>query len=358
MAQRKQVSWAQLRVGLLVVVSLTILALMIFLMTGQGYFTSKTRLVVYIDNAGGLKKGDPVRLTGIDVGNVDDISVSGDPNPNRAVVVSFHVTKDMMKQVRQDSQASLQVEGLLGQRFIDLSRGSMAKAEIPPGGEVPFKSLPDFGDLMASGTSVMTNVNRLVNTFNGMAEHMQKGEGTLGRLIYDDSLYKQLGTAVKDVQSTVSYVSSGKGSAGKLIYSDEIYDRLQSGVTKLDTMIDDVHSQKGSLGKLIYDPALYDDTRKLVSDAGAIVADANAGKGTLGKILKDETFYNKATATVDKVDAIAARIERGEGTIGKLTMKDDPLHGNLNSMSLELRELLADFRKNPKKFLTIQLKIF
>src|SRR5206468_3622329 len=142
----------------------------IFLMTGQGYFTSKTRLVVYVDTAGGLKKGDPVRLTGIDVGNVDDISVSGDPNPNRAVMVSFHVTSGMMKEIRQDSQATLQVEGLLGQRFIDLSRGSAAKPEIAAGGEVSFKSLPDFGDLMASGTSVMTNVNRLVNTFNGMAE--------------------------------------------------------------------------------------------------------------------------------------------------------------------------------------------
>src|SRR5258706_10333595 len=116
MAQRKQVSWAQLRVGLLVIVSLTILALMIFLMTGQGYFTTKTRLVVYVDNAGGLKKGDPVRLHGIDVGNVDDIAVSGDLDPNRAVVVGFHVTSGMMKEIRQDSHATLQVEGLLGQR--------------------------------------------------------------------------------------------------------------------------------------------------------------------------------------------------------------------------------------------------
>src|SRR5438552_2659192 len=103
MAQRKQISWAQLRVGLLVVVSLTIFALMVFLMTGQGYFVRKTPLVVYLENAGGLKKGDPVRLTGIDIGNVDDITVSGVNDPKRAVLVQFHVESKMMDQIRQDS---------------------------------------------------------------------------------------------------------------------------------------------------------------------------------------------------------------------------------------------------------------
>ena len=73
MAQRKQVSWAQLRVGLLVLVSLTIFAVLVFFMTGEGFFSAKYTLRVYLDNAGGLKKGDPVRLSGIDVGNVEQI---------------------------------------------------------------------------------------------------------------------------------------------------------------------------------------------------------------------------------------------------------------------------------------------
>ena len=78
MAQRNQVSWAQLRVGMLVIVSLTIFGLMAFLMTGQDYFDPKMKLVVYLENAGGLKKGDPVRLAGIDIGNIDDIAISNE----------------------------------------------------------------------------------------------------------------------------------------------------------------------------------------------------------------------------------------------------------------------------------------
>src|SRR5437763_1836799 len=156
MAKRNQVSWAQLRVGMLVIVALTIFGLMIFLMTGQDFFNPKTPLVVYLDNAGGLKKGDPVRLSGIDVGNVDNISVSGDEHPGRAVVVAFHVDTKMMPQVRQDSVAKLEVEGLLGQRFIDLTRGKRSIPQLQAGNEVRFQAQADFGDLMASSTTVLT----------------------------------------------------------------------------------------------------------------------------------------------------------------------------------------------------------
>jgi phospholipid/cholesterol/gamma-HCH transport system substrate-binding protein len=357
MAQRKQVTWAQLRVGLLVVVSFTIFGLMVFLMTGQGYFTGKTKLKVLLDNAGGLKKGDPVRLSGIDIGNVDDITVSNDPNPSRTVEVSFHVEDRMMKEVREDSVAALEVEGLLGQRFIDITRGSLSKAELEPGAEVRYKVQPDFGQLMASGNNVLTNVNRLANTLNAMADHVQQGQGSLGKLLYDDSLYKQASSTLTQFQGMVNYATTGQGSLGKLVYSDDLYNRADQTVAKLNTVVDDVQAQKGSLGKFIYDSSLHDDARKVVTDFGAIVADAKAGKGSFGKFLTDDTLYDKAKGAVTKFDDIVGRIDRGEGTFGKLS-KDDAMYTNINGLSLELRELLADFRKQPKKYLTIQLKLF
>jgi phospholipid/cholesterol/gamma-HCH transport system substrate-binding protein len=358
MAQRKQVSWVQLRVGLLVVVSFTIFGLMVFLMTGQGFFSPKTDLRVFIDNAGGLKKGDPVRLSGIDIGNVDDIRVSSDPNPARAVEVLFHVENRMMKQVRQDSVAALEVEGLLGQRFIDITRGSPGKEELAAGSEVRYKVQPDFGHLMASGDNVLTNVNRLANTLNEMAADVQKGRGTLGKMMYDDTLYKQASSTVKELQDMVAYANSGKGSLGKIVYSDDVYNRIDSTATKLNTIVDDVQAQKGSLGKFIYDSSMHEDARKVINDLGEMVADTKAGKGSFGKFLTDDTLYAKATSAMTRFDDITGRLDRGEGTLGKLLAKDDPLHGNINALSLELRELLADFRKEPKKYMTIQLKLF
>lgn len=358
MAQRKQVSWAQLRVGMLVVVALTIFALMVFLMTGQGYFNPKTNLSVYVENAGGLKKGDPVRLTGIDIGNVDNIAVSSESNPARAVLVSFHVETSMMKEIHKDSLATLEVEGLLGQRFIDIRRGTPGQPQLSAGDEVRFKPQADFGDLMASGTTVMTNVNRLVNNLTKVTEQIDRGQGTFGKLVFDDALYKQLDKGVSDLQAMVNHVNSGNGSLGKIVYNDDLYNKVDGAVTKLDGMMDDVKAQKGSLGKLMYDTSLHDDVRKFINNGNSLISDVQSGKGSLGKLMTDEALYNKSVTAIDNFNTITGRIARGEGTLGKLTMKDDPLHANLNNLTLETRELLKDFRKNPKKFLTIQLKIF
>ena len=76
MPSQKQLKWSQLRVGLTVVVGSVILAVLIFLMSGTGgWFTRKIHLKAYLDNAGGLREGAPVRLAGVDIGNVTTVRV-------------------------------------------------------------------------------------------------------------------------------------------------------------------------------------------------------------------------------------------------------------------------------------------
>ncbi len=80
MPSEKQVKWSQLRVGLTVIFASVALAILIFLMTGTtGLFTKKILIRAYVDNAGGLRVGAPVRLEGVDIGNVTHIRVVHDP---------------------------------------------------------------------------------------------------------------------------------------------------------------------------------------------------------------------------------------------------------------------------------------
>ncbi len=357
MATRQQVSWAQLRVGVMVLTALSIFALMIFLMSGEGTFTRKATLKVFMDNAAGLKKGDPVRLAGIDVGNVQEIRISGEHDARRAVVAVLSVQRRFLDEIRTDSVATLEAESLLGQRYFDITRGTPAKPAMQPDAEIIFKSRPDYGDVMATGATVLTNLNRVINQVSKVTDTLSQGQGTLGKLFMDEGLYRRADSAVADFQKMAQYASSGQGSLGKLIYTDEIFNRANSAVGKLDQIADDVKSGQGSLGKLLYDPALYDDTRQVVARANEIVGEVQAGKGSLGKFIKDEALYNKATSAVDRIDTIAGRMERGEGSMGRF-LKDEALYNNTNQLSLEIRELLADFRKDPKKFLTIKFKLF
>lgn len=357
MASKQQLTWTKLRVGLLVLVSLTIFAVLIFLVTGEGFFQRKYELRTYMEDAGGLRTGDPVRLAGIDAGNVLAIHISGSHDPKRAVEVKLRILRRYEDEIRTDSVALLAAEGLLGQRFIDITRGSPLQPIVPPGGEVRLKETPEISDVVSTSADVMVKLNRIAARVDNIMGQVESGKGSLGKIIYDESLFNKANKSIDDLQGLVSYAASGKGSLGKFLISDELYNDAQTSVKKVNQVLDDVQSGQGSLGKLIYDPGVYNQTTKLLNRVDGIVGGVEKGQGTIGKLLKEETLYNRANSAVANIDNISGRLERGEGSAGKL-LHDPALYNNVNSFSLDLRSLIADFRQNPKKFLTIHFKIF
>src|SRR5262249_3633435 len=81
------------------------------------------------------------------------------------------------------------------------------------------------------------------------------------------------------------------------------------------------------------------------------------GEGTLGKLAKDEMLYNDLRAGVTKFNTLIDSIQNGEGTVGKF-IKDPSLFNNVNQVTSELEKLMYDFSQNPKKFLTVNFKLF
>ena len=137
MPQRKQIAWAQLRVGLLVVVSLIILGLGIFFISGQvGFLSRRYTLKTYFASASGVHEGSEVHLAGIEVGNVKTIQLSPYSDPNRAVEVVMKVTRRYQNQIHADSVANIETAGLLGDSYIDISRGGPDSPTLPNNGEL------------------------------------------------------------------------------------------------------------------------------------------------------------------------------------------------------------------------------
>jgi phospholipid/cholesterol/gamma-HCH transport system substrate-binding protein len=353
----KQLAWTQLRVGLLVLVSLIIFGILIFLITGEGFFQRKYDLRTYMDDAGGLRTGDPVRLAGIDAGNVAAIRISGSHEPNRAVEVVLRLRKRYQDEIRSDSVATLAAEGLLGQRFLDITRGTPGQPVIPAGGEVRLKETPEISDVVSTSADVMVKLNRIAGRVDSIMSQVESGKGSLGKIIYDESLFKKANQTVDDLQGLVSYAASGKGSLGRFLLNDDLYTDAQKSITKVNQVLDDVQKGQGSLGKLLYDPALYNKSNQVLTRFDNLVSGVEKGQGTLGKLVTDETLYKQANSAVANIDKISGSLARGEGTAGKL-LYDPALYDHINAFSLDLRGLLADFRQDPKKFLTIRFKIF
>jgi phospholipid/cholesterol/gamma-HCH transport system substrate-binding protein len=353
---QKQLQWSQLKVGLTVIFASVTLGVLLFLMSGTGgLFTPKLKLKAYFDNASGLRKGAAVRLDGVDIGNVSDIKIipSKQPTP---VEVTMTVAK-YKDGLRKDSQAELSTAGLLGETYIDIDSSQAKGPMIQNGDTLPAHFVPDFSDVVRASQSTLQNLQALEARVDRILAFVESGNGSVGKLIYDETLYNRLNGVISQFQTLVTQVNQGKGTLGKLVSDDQLYDKLNGTVDKVNALIDDLNAGKGTAGKLLKDPALYDNANQTIANVKQLTNDINAGKGTLGKLTKDEALANKLQNTISKLSDLTDQLAAGQGTAGKF-LHDTTFYDNSNNVLLESRELIKAIRQDPKKYLTIRLKIF
>ena len=358
MPQRKQIAWAQLRVGALLIVSLVIFGVGIFFISGEtGLFTKKYTLKTYFSGAAGLRAGSQVRVAGVPVGVVESIRISDSPDPAKAVEVTMRIPVTYQKEIREDSDAGLATAGLLGDAFIDIDRGSPDKLVVKDGGEIKSKQEADIKRIVQNTNDVISNLRVLSDKLNDITGQIQSGKGTLGKVIYDQTAYNRMNQTAEDVRQLVARVNRGEGTIGKLMSDETLYNRTVASIDRLNKVLDEVQTGKGTLAKIINDPSVFNHIEQLVARANTMVDNVNKGQGTLGKLATDPQLYNRMNDTFDRLSTISTRIEQGQGTIGKLST-DPTLYNNLSSSSQSLREFLTEFRQNPKKYLTVRVRLF
>jgi phospholipid/cholesterol/gamma-HCH transport system substrate-binding protein len=356
---QKQLKWSQLKVGLTVVVASITLSVLIFLMSGTGgIFTKKVLLRSYFDNANGLRVGAPVRLAGVDIGNVTRIRVVEDRSKQLTPVeVTLKVNTKYRFNLRKDSLTLLSTAGVLGETYIDIDSSQAKGPEVRDGDVLPSREVPDFSDMVRSGQGTLQNMDALLKRLDRIIAFVESGQGSVGKLIYDPALYNRLNSTVSEFQGLVNQVAQGEGTLGKLFTDEELYQKANATVDKLNLVIDDLNAGKGTAGKFLKDPALYDNANQTITNVKKLTDDVNAGKGALGKLTKDEEFAKKLQDTMNKLSDITTRLEAGEGTAGKL-LRDPSLFNNADQMLVETRGLVKAIRENPKKYLTIHFKVF
>ena len=354
---QKQLKWSQLRVGLTVVIASIILMVLIFMMSNTGgWFTQKIYLKAYFDNAEGLRQGAPVRLAGVDLGNVTKIRVV-QGRPTTPVEVTMKVATTYNFDLHKDSLASLTTAGVLGETFVDID-STVAKGPAAQDGDtLATRSAPEIQDVVRASQGTLENLDSLIKRVDRIIGFIESGQGSIGKVIYDTALYDQLNATVAEFKSLMDDVQSGKGSLGPLLTSDEAYKKAIAALDKVNAMIDDLQAGKGSAGKLLKDPQLYDNTNKTVANIRQLTDDMNAGKGALGKFTHDQEFANKLQETMNNLAALSTSLEKGEGSAGKF-FKDPTLYDNSTQVLLEVRALLKAIREDPKKYLTFHVKIF
>ncbi len=359
MPSEKQVKWSQLRVGLTVLFALLTLAVLIFVMTGTtGLFTKKIMIRAYVDNAGGLRVGAPVRLDGVDIGNVVRIRVVSDPKRALAPVEVFmKITTRYEDTMNKGCQVLLTTAGVLGEVFVDVDCREAKGSPLHGGDELPTKEVPQLQDVVRASQGTLQNVDTLVKRMDNILSYVQSGQGSIGKVIYDPSLFNRANDMLTQLQEVVGQINSPNGTIGKLINSNELYNKADAAIDNVNKIIDEVNSGKGTIGKFLKDPTLYDNANKATAQANQLITEINAGKGTLGRLAKDEALANKIDSTITRLNSLAEKLDEGKGTAGKF-INDPSLYNNADQLLVETRNLIIAVRKDPKKYLTIHLKLF
>lgn len=357
MPQTKRLAWAQLRVGVMSLAAIAILVVTVFLVTGRGALFQPTASIrTYIDDAASLKMGVPVRLNGIHVGHVKTVRLSGQAAVGRTIEVVMEIFRQEMAGIPADSRAAIRPEGVFGDKYVNVTRGK-APTPVADGGEIPSLDTRDFPEIVDASYNVLASLNGITKRIDSITAQVEKGRGTIGKLLYDDALYNRVDAIVDRAHDVVELAVTGKGTIGRLLTDDQIYTQANATIRRVDALVADVQSGKGTLGMLLYDPVLYQNANRVAAESAKLVEGVNAGQGSVGKFLKDEAFHKQVNATLGRVDATIDRLNSGQGTLGQLLV-NRALYDSMTGMSGEAGTLLKEIRANPKKFLRIKLALF
>ncbi len=352
MPRKKTITYSQLRVGIVVAIALTIFLFTTIYITREGglpLFGGQYTLFSYVGDVNGLKPGAPVHLSGVAVGSVTRVEFS-EPGADNPVKVTVKLRKDIQHRVTDQSLLSVGSLGVLGEKMVEIDPG-------PPGGT----PLEDQGILAGEAgdpiKGILTDASGTLKDARDLISGIQRGEGSLGRILKGGEFHQKLLGFVDRAQEVFGRMEESEGTLGKFINDPTVYDNLRDLSGGLKEIVDKLRSGDGGLGRLINDKATAESLSNMIQKLDTVAARIADGEGTFGALVNEREFYDKLNSMSSNLDAITARLDRGEGTAGQL-LQDRELYDNLNSTASELQGLLKAIREDPKKYLRIKVSLF
>jgi phospholipid/cholesterol/gamma-HCH transport system substrate-binding protein len=346
MPRTRSLAWSELKLGVLTIVAIAIAGVtIIMVMGGRGFFWQRYSLKTRFTSVPGLKSGSPVRVSGKEVGTVDEVEFAGDQ-----IDVTFQVNKDVRDRITNSSVATLGSVSLLGEAAVDITASSRGMP-IPEWGYVPSgKTAAGFSELTGQAAEGIDEITKLV-------KDMREGKGTLGKLMTDQQLYDEINKFVATAGEVTRTIRQGRGTAGRLINDPKIANSLEGSLKSLEEMTRRINAGEGSLGSLMKDDAFAKSLTGATTNLQTLTDRLNKGEGTAGKLITDAALYNRLTSLSDRFDQLLSRLNDGQGTAGQL-LKDRQLYENMNGVVADLRALVDAIKKDPKKYLNVKVSIF
>ena len=360
MSKKRSDVFAETIVGIFMTAVLALLVYFTIVISGVDILIGRTKVPARVEfsDVGGLKDRDSVMYRGMKVGVIDHIDLS-----KTNVLMVIRVDDDVV--LREGYRISVASLSLLGGNYLLLEEGSGAPLPLETTlfkGEPPTDWMRDIGriassvgDFTSDGglKGIVTNIEAVASKLNAIASRIEKGEGTVGKLLSsDETVYNDLKETVASAKAVAGRLERGEGTVGKLLSSDEtVYNDVKATAASVKAISGRLERGEGTVGKLLSsDDTVYQDLKASLSNVREATAKLKDGKGLLGKLTHDEKLAADASTMIEKLAAastdlaaVASRLEKGEGTLGKLAV-DSKLYDEITALLKDVRQIVDNYR--------------
>ncbi|MEA2764953.1 MAG: phospholipid/cholesterol/gamma-HCH transport system substrate-binding protein, partial [Gemmatimonadaceae bacterium] len=266
------ITWDQLKVGVLIVVALFILAVAIVKLGQAGnLFGKRYQLVAFVSNASGLRLGGPVTVAGQLSGSIKDIQfLPPDKDTTRNLKLVVEVNREVTEQVRRDSRGKIRTQGVLGDKVFDITPGTPPNRILHEGDTIGVDPSVDFETVVQQASGAIGAVIGLTDDLKRVTGSVTRGEGTLGQLVTNRSLYDQLNGTLASTNSLMARLENPRGTIGRLMNDPALYYSLNRTIASVDTIIRQISTSNGTVGKLLRDDTLYVHLVNVVTKADSL----------------------------------------------------------------------------------------
>jgi len=308
------------RLGLFIFVSLLLFIGAIYILgKKQGLFQQTIKISSVFKNVRGLKVGNNVRFTGIEVGTVVNISILSDTS----VSVTFSIDRNVTPYIKKDSRATIGTEGLMGSTVVVILPGTPGMGPVEPGDEVPSIESVEIDDIVKEIKKSSEKISEVADNLISITQKINNGDGIFGKLFTDSELTYEILSTGKNVQRLSQNMNE---IAAKLNRSEGILGKMLSDTTLASTInatVDNLHRTsesindfsaklsrgEGLVGNLFADTSITVDFVKLSNDLESVINNLsevsekiNNENNALHKFIDDETFADSVNFTLQNLN--------------------------------------------------------
>lgn len=312
------------RLGIFVALALIAAFMILEMIGGFNFFQRGQRLTALFTSAQELKQGDSVKMAGVEIGKVSEIVL--DPAQGK-VRVKMKLKKNSA--VKTDSVATIKFTGLMGQNYVAIDFGTPNGLPAKDDTIISSAEQPDISQIMTKLDNVASGIENITKSFTG-----DKIENLLGP--FTDFLKANnapLTASIANLKAISTKISQGEGTVGKLIFDDTLYNSAIESVTNLQVaaeeirttigdahkVVDQINSGEGTVGRLVKDDSLWRETTNSMTNLREILQKINQGQGSVGKLVNDDSFYKNTKLTLQKLDKATEGLE-DQGPLSVLGM--------------------------------------